>query len=373
VTTRTIRNSRCDARHGMPVLNALYIVLLCSGICHSKVPVRVTAATTSAPTTAVQLPLQQPPPVYRTGRAIVTSCLSRTEAATVLNTHALPVTQKTARMQLATKSSDGVNDGCHVLLGSDPSLYDTYGEFPLSSLDILLDRFDELRQKFETDDRSACGDNINNSNNSGEFPKRRMNVIDLGSGCGRIAIYMALTRPGWNVHGIEQSASLHLEALHALQRTAVHDSFFVQPHQHESADSSTLFPEKIFSPLSSCNSHSSELTLHHGPASLFSSLLHSADLIFSYSTAFESSGFSKAATALILSQEWNDLLSPPCSTNAATNHESTSLWCITTDKALDSRKGWEIVDRVDVDNPEVIESTGFIQRFGRDVEKVLQK
>jgi Putative methyltransferase len=252
------------------------------------------------------------------------SCLSRAEAANVLNQNILPSTEKGARIQLGGQR---LHRGVAVA-GNDPVLYETYGEFPLGSLDILLDRAEELVV--------ACGESSTTKT-----------VVDLGSGCGRLALYMALSRPSWDVHGIEISPIFHQEAVKAVER-AVAQGFVVHSDPSGDADKSPVGSETTLS--------NSRLSLHLGPAGDFPDLLQSADLIFCYSTAFESSGFSEQSSAMILGREWNELLTTNCRSSSLT---------ITTDKGLDPVFGWRILDRIDVPNPEVFESTGYIQRLER--------
>jgi hypothetical protein len=76
-------------------------------------------------------------------------------------------------------------------------------------------------------------------------------------------------------------------------------------------------------------------------------------LILCYSTAFESAGFSEESEAMLLGHDWPTLFA-----------DSDGL-CITTEEALDPTAGWRILDRMDVPNPEVFESTGYIQRLIR--------
>ena len=258
------------------------------------------------------------------------SCLSRTEAAQILDAHILPTAQKGARLRLG-----GYQAGVAVA-GNDPALFETYGEFPLSSLDILLDRAEELLATATT----KTTDN-----------KSRKTVVDLGAGCGRLALYMALSRTSWDVHGIEIASVFHQEAVNAVERAVAQGCLL-----HCSHPSGDDAPSVIDSDDDSQSTANSRLSLHLGAAGEFPKLLQSADLIFCYSTAFESSGFSEQATAMILGREWNELLTSTC--------QSSSL-CITTEKALDPVFGWRILDRIDVPNPEVFESTGYIQRLER--------
>jgi SAM-dependent methyltransferase len=271
----------------------------------------------------------------------------------MLDTLVLPFSDKGTRIQLSstvpcinTTTSHRLEN---VLTSKDPLLYDTYGEFPLSSLDILLDRVVELR-----DTSSTGGSNLYEGQPSSRY--RKLRVIDLGSGCGRLALYMALTRPDWHVIGIEQSFSLHQEAVHAVKRT-------IRLGQLQEFESTDLC-------YSTQRSHS-ELKLIHGCASNWIHLIHSADIIFCYSTAFESSNFSESISALLLSNEWNDIVTPRRTTHEmvcqSNSVDGAPVWCITTDKALDPKRGWMVVDRIDVCNPEVFESTGYIQRYDKNL------
>jgi hypothetical protein len=86
------------------------------------------------------------------------------------------------------------------------------------------------------------------------------------------------------------------------------------------------------------------------------STLHQADILFGYSTTWESSGFSTATSTMLLSQEWQDLFTSCCRPGAIV---------ITTDRALDassSTGSWRMLDQVSVGNPEVGGSMGYIQR-----------
>ena len=53
-----------------------------------------------------------------------------------------------------------------------------------------------------------------------------------------------------------------------------------------------------------------------------------------------------------LDRQWSELLANSCRKGCVV---------ITTDRALDPQHGWELLDRLDVDNREVMGSTGYIQ------------
>lgn len=197
---------------------------------------------------------------------------------------------------------------------NDPQLSETYGEFPLDSLDILLDRALEVLEKKKTS---------------------HLKVVDLGSGCGRPALYMALSRPNWDVHGIEISEPFHTIACNAMQ-TAWNDSSTVADISRSTAETEA----------------SSRLTFHNGPAVQYqTNVLADADIVFCYSTAFTGTHFNEQVGAMILEQSWSDVLSS----------SKDDVVVITTDKALDPTHGWSIQSRIDVPNREVFESTGYIQ------------
>jgi hypothetical protein len=317
----------------------------------------------------------------------VVRTLSRDEARNLLDNEILRNVDKGRRLQLQDQDSDypAIVAGT-VIAGNDPRLFETYGEFPLSSLDVLLDRAIELWAKSndysDTTMMEAPSPNLSTTITTRALtkPKKCFTVVDLGSGCGRLALYMALTRGGdsgsggsssssssssagseWHVHGIEIAPSFHQEGLRAVQQAV--DLGYLRsssPLKDEMSATSTSFSVEddastiAASPSTSLQSPlSSRLSLHLGPAADFAELLQSADIVFCYSTAFESSHFSESAAALILAREWSDLLRRNC--------KQKPCICITTDKALDPRLGWKILDRINVPNPEVFESTGYIQ------------
>lgn len=94
------------------------------------------------------------------------------------------------------------------------------------------------------------------------------------------------------------------------------------------------------------------LALYHGAAQDLKDILGQMDLIFAYSTVWKTCGFSEKLGAMILDQEWSELLASSCRPGCVV---------ITTDRALDPHFGWELVQRLDVANREVMGSTGYIQ------------
>lgn len=217
---------------------------------------------------------------------------------------------------------------------SDPRLSRTYAEFPLSSFDELLD----LGLKYASLQESS----------SSASPT--VNLVDVGSGCGRLAFYAALTRKGlnehdtnhelkqigWEVHGIEISSLLHEKGVNFIE-IGIQKGLWEAP-SHPSSKSS----------------NQNSISLHCGAAEEEDSrqLLSRANLVFMYSTAFSALSFSPDLGAMILDPEWSQLLSEACSEGCVV---------ITTDRALDPAHGWNLIDRLDVENPEVFGTTGYVQ------------
>lgn len=206
-----------------------------------------------------------------------------------------------------------------VVTANDPRMFRTYGEFPAHSTDELVDL--------------ALPHVINAQNNADGKP---IEMLDLGSGCGRLVFYFALTRgtlqKPWSLHGIEISDILHEVALGAMGN-AFNEKLFVErtePHHNGQ----------------NC------VSLHLGAAEDMVEVFGKVQLIFSYSTVFKTNGFSQELCAMILDREWSELLANSCQKGCVV---------ITTDRALDPRHGWELLDRLDVDNREVAGSTGFVQ------------
>lgn len=203
-----------------------------------------------------------------------------------------------------------------IVKASDPRMAYTYGEFPFSSLDELVD--------LALTHSERCKGN------------KDIRLVDLGSGCGRLVLYSAMTRGkeddvSWTVHGIEISDVLHDEGIRA-SLVGVDSGIF-----QEKSDNSV---------------HSNQFFLHRGPAEDFASLFQQSDIVFAYSTVFDTVGFDPSLGAMVMNTEWNELLT--CSPGAIV---------ITTDRCLNPVYGWKLLDRLDVDNREVMGSTGYIHIF----------
>ena len=220
----------------------------------------------------------------------------------------------------AAEKEYGENEPLGVMMSDDPRLARTYAEFPLDSLDLLLDR--------------SCS-YLPEDAASSEKP---LTMVDIGSGLGRIVLYSALTRgfkkAHWQIRGIEISESLHNEALKLAQTGIDMNLFGENEHKKDSGSNSFSF-------------HRGSATDETGKA-----LLEDAHLVFAYSTAFKAKEFDPDVGALILdTAEWSLPLSEACPDGCVV---------VTTDRALNPSLGWKMVERIDVPNPEVLGTTGFI-------------
>jgi hypothetical protein len=255
-----------------------------------------------------------------------------------------------------------------IMKANDPRLKMTYAEFPLSSYDILLDKAITYLSTKTKASRTA-----------------KTNIVDIGSGLGRIVLYTALTRgsgskgeveeedeeeeeeENWNISGIEIISGLHDRALQLVQ-TGIEAGLFSSSTTTNTTDTSnagTIIPDNDND---DCNSFSFHLgsfnenndlkettTATATSTTTIQKVLNEADMIFMYSTAFTATQFNPDpdVCALILDgKEWSQPLSELCQNGCI---------AITTDKALDPSYGWKIIDRIEnVPNPEVLDSTGFI-------------
>jgi hypothetical protein len=266
------------------------------------------------------------PPVVSYGRSLPTTLKSSVEASSV--------TFHVAKRCSADESRAAIDDillptheyGKRIRYGrdaqelnlsaavqaNDPRMAFTYGEFPIHSFDALLD----LAMTY-----------MPPHTNQGP-----LQFVDIGSGCGRLAYHAGLTRgtanEPWNTHGIEMYDILHREALRGM-RIGLDETLFTS--QASSSTNSIMF--------------------HLGDAGDMKHIFADCRLAFAYSTTWPCSGFSEQMCAMVLHGDWSHLLSKSCPKGCVV---------VTTDRALDPEYGWELVDRLDVENREVAGSTGYI-------------
>jgi hypothetical protein len=238
--------------------------------------------------------------------------LSREEGLSVVNTCLLSLDEYWARVTTA-KDAQGFAAST-LILGDDPRLCFSYGEFPTHSTDALIDLALTHIPPIEG----------------------TIEMLDLGSGCGRLVCYFALTRgtleQPWSVQGLEICSAL-MEVASRAVIVGVKKQLFVENDGMGMGGQNTI-------------------ALHLGAAENLTNVIAQADLIFAYCTTFKTDGFSEELGAMILDQQWSELLANLCRKGCVV---------ITTDRVLDPRDGWQLLDRLDVDNREVMGSTGYIQ------------
>jgi hypothetical protein len=247
--------------------------------------------------------------------ARVLNRLSREDAQHVVDTTLLPIDQYGSRVK-ASKDSQGF-DPMELIVGSDPRLCFSYGEFPIHSTDALIDLALNYIPPFHS----------------------RVKLLDLGSGCARLVCYFALTRGSksqpWSVSGLEISEILSREAIRATTTGVSTKLLDLDSHKIDGYN---------------------HLSLYLGAAEDLRNVISRANIIFSYCSTFTTDHFSIELKAMILDRQWSELLANVCCNGCIV---------ITTDRALDPAYGWELVDRLEVDNREVMGSIGYIQILRR--------
>jgi hypothetical protein len=290
----------------------------------------------------------------------------------------------------------------------DPRGEYTYGEFPFGSFDALIDRA-AIHVAAATTGmggrRGYDGDDDDDMRGRRRRRRRREHctMVDLGSGCGRLVFYAALTRgEGWDVHGIEIGTSLHSLAVRSLRRgvdrgwfehaeattTATGDAADDDERDRATGgdddddassrsggggtiafhNGNALSAEDPYFPHTRRSSSSyyttTTTTTTGGDESSSSpstssfdsirSLLSRTDLLFAYSTVWETSKvrpFDPELGAMVLSSKWSSTLASTCKEGCV---------AVTTDRALDPNDGWKLLDRMEVENPCVWGSVGYI-------------
>lgn len=237
----------------------------------------------------------------------ISQLLTREDAQNAMS-QLFPAEQFDQRMNLGRDAQGLTNDDA--VHGNDPRLAFTYAEFPLESFDTLIDA-----------GLQVMGDP--------EPSAKTTRLVDLGSGCARLVLYAALSR-GWDVQGIEIGRELHNKALTVLEK-GIRCGYFKNEIDEQNIEGATILL---------------------GDASAYPNILASADIVFAYSTVFPAAEqFNVDLGALVLRPEWSQMLASECQEGCV---------AITTDRALDPQFGWELIERMDVENPEVFGSMGYI-------------
>jgi len=201
------------------------------------------------------------------------------------------------------------------------------------------------------------------SQDEDDAQKKSEVFVDIGSGCGRLVLYESLindgsrsssgsdsTVPLWKeVHGIEIGTQMHEYAVERCQQ-GLDEKYLIS----SSASSDTDDDSILAASSSSCSVH-----FHVGPAGEFTDILSKADVLFCYSTAFPSDEFNPELGAMILTEEWSNMFAEAC-------REDTVV--ITTDRALNPMHGWELRNSMDVANPSLLGSTGYINVLKKKIK-----
>lgn len=233
-----------------------------------------------------------------------------------------------------------------VITNDDPRNEYTYGEFPFDSFDLLVDRAINFVDEMTTTTQQE-------ENNGG---KQRRKMVDVGSGCGRLVLYAGLTRSDWDVAGIEIGHQLHSLAVNSLQRGINEDLLkpVVVVDDDKNASASAAESQISF--------YNGNVLAGKDPYFLntqtdndtIQSILSEANLLFAYSTVWETDSaqsFNPELGAMVLSSKWSQRLASTC---------QNGVVAVTTDRCLNPDDGWKLLDRMDVENPSVWGSVGYI-------------
>lgn len=325
-----------------------------------------------------------------------------------------------------------------VITCNDPRTEYTYGEFPFDSFDILVDRAVELvlqqqQQRFEEeggddddmDHNKTMKTRVGRRRKCKESGRNKITLVDIGSGCGRLVLYAALTRghdaiggggggddhvggvgmkrtgeptsstsssaasssschvrhtiptTTWDVHGVEIGKQLHSLAVKSMERGVDHGWFQQSTSDHVidsdiNSSSNNYDDNRISSSLSQIEFHNgnalvndpsthiynddddSSSSKQHVVTNNIQSLLSRTNILFAYSTVFETNSitpFNSQIQAMLLAPKWSRTLAQSCPRGCV---------AITTDRALNPEDGWELSDRIEVANPAVWGSTGYV-------------
>ena len=268
----------------------------------------------------------------------------RPKAQHITDTLLCPPEEERDRNSAGMQAFDTSDQFRGIIENNDPRTQYTYGEFPFDSFDLLVDRAMELMQQPES---------------AGE---KRNVMVDLGSGCGRLVFYAALSRgseksnqqsiESWDFHGVEIGSQLHNLAVSSLQRGADNNLFSFDNAEDSASkikfhNGNALLVEDPYFPTQSNDGSSSN-------NQSIQSLLAETTLLFAYSTVWEtdpSIQFDPDLQAMILSPKWSQTLAELCPNGCV---------AVTTDRALNPRDGWRFLDKMEVDNPSVWGSVGYI-------------
>lgn len=222
-----------------------------------------------------------------------------------------------------------------VITNDDPRNEYTYDEFPFESFDLLVDR---------------AIDYVDTDQQQHEEDGRNRNMLDLGSGSGRLVLYAGLTRSGWDVTGIEIGKQLHSLAVNSLQR-GINEDLLKPAIAHDASTANSIISFYNGNALGGEDPYFQDT---ESDDETIQSILSEANLLFAYSTVWEtdsSQSFNPELQAMVLSSKWSKSLASVC---------QNGVVAVTTDRVLNPDDGWKLLDRMDVDNPSVWGSVGYI-------------
>ncbi len=261
--------------------------------------------------------------------------MPRPTAQQIVNNILCPPNEERSRNN-AGMEAFGQDRHSKVITNDDPRSEYTYGEFPFDSFDILVD-LAAVYVDEKTTTRS-----------------KKKKMIDVGSGCGRLALYAGLTRSDWDVAGIEIGQQLHSLAVGSLQR-GINEDLFQPADDTASADESGVIS---FYNGNTLHTTTEEVNPYfQNPQSdndTVQSVLSQANLLFAYSTVWETDSaqsFNPELGAMVLSSKWSETLASTC---------QNGVVAVTTDRVLNPDHGWKLLERMEVDNPSVWGSVGYI-------------
>lgn len=260
--------------------------------------------------------------------------IDRPTAQQIVNNILCPPNEERSRTN-AGMEAFGSDTNSQVITNDDPRNEYTYGEFPFDSFDLLID----LAASHVVDEETTT------------TTTTRKQMIDVGSGCGRLPLYAGLTRSDWDVTGIEIGHQLHSLAVGSLQRGINEDLFRpIIDDTTASVDEAQIsfYNGNVLPGIDPYfqNTQSDNDTVQ--------SILSQANLLFAYSTAWETDSdqsFNPELGAMVLSSKWSQTLASTC---------QNGVVAVTTDRVLNPEHGWKLLDRMDVDNPSVWGSVGYI-------------
>ena len=303
--------------------------------------------------------------------------IDRSTAQTIVDQTLCPKNEERDRNTAAMEAyqgttTSGSSTGTGTAISNDdPRSEYTYGEFPYESFDLLVDRaLDFVNTAADTNNDHDDADGNNQSQS-----QSKQTLLDLGSGSGRLVFYAALTRGGnqgeFDVHGVEISTQFMKLASNSLQRGVDNgwfvpsDSSFESKEDDNDDDGQTttattialhngnalLVDDPYYNLPTAVGEDETTTTSTH---STIQSLLSKTNILFAYSTVWETNSiqpFNPELGCLILSPKWSSTLAEVCSNGCV---------AITTDRALNPQDGWRLVDRMDVENPSVWGSVGYV-------------